>query len=429
MKILTLIHKDIQLFTKSRSAVLLTFIVPMVIIVIFGAIFGGFGGKSSLSEMKILLVDEDRSDFSKSFHTLLDSLEELEVYTKYKVDSTYVNFDEETMDEWIKKGNYKLGLLLPSGFKKAFDAGDKIPLQIHYDPKFQIEFNIIQGILQRTIFQNFPNLMLNGVYKQADEYLGEQSGKAFQNDIDNVVSNYFSMQEAVPDSLVEEEEFSMFDNPLELEAVELLGEEKKNPMFAQYVAGMAVMFLLFSVTNAGASILDEKNNGTIKRLLIAPVNKSHIILAKMSYVSIIGFFQLIVLFLFGWVVFKLSIFQEIPGLLLMIISTAFAASSIGIFIASICRNQSQVSSLSTLLILGMSALGGSMVPYTIMPTFINKIGRFTVNYWAMKGFTDIFWRNLHVVDVLPSVFILLGITFVFSSLAIIIFNKKLVENL
>jgi len=122
-----------------------------------------------------------------------------------------------------------------------------------------------------------------------------------------------------------------------------------------------------------------------------------------------------------------EIFKDVPALMIMIIPTALACSSVGIFIASICKNQQQVGSLSTLIVLGMSALGGSMFPSFIMPKYIQSIGSFTANHWAMKGITDIFWYNKHLADIYPSVLVLLGITAVFSFIAIKIFNKRLME--
>jgi ABC-type multidrug transport system permease subunit len=429
MNIITLIFKDIRLFSKSKSTIALTFFVPMIITLIFGAIFGGFGGSSALSDMKILMVDNDKTDFSVQFRAVLDSLPELTVYTKYKVKDEFVLFDEESMNNLIIKGNYKIGVVIPTGFQEAFQNGKNLPLKMHYDPKFVIEYNILYGLLQKTIMQNFPTIMMNSLYRTTNEYLGEQLGAQFKNDIDKTVQTYFpERKENTSQSSQTGTSFNPLADPLALETVELLGQKQKNPMFAQYVAGMAILFLLFSVTDAGASLLNEKHNGTIKRLLIAPVSRGEILLSKMAYSIFLGIIQLTVLFLFGWLVFKLQVFEHVIALLVMILATALACASIGIFIASICKNQNQVSGLSILIVLGMSALGGSLVPSIVMPSYILNIGKFTLNYWAMKGFTDILWRNLRLQDILLSVFILIGIGIVFSTISIIIFNKKLMEE-
>jgi len=409
MNIIPLIKKDFRLFFKSKSAVALTYLVPMVITLIFGAVFGGFGKAEGINDIKILLVDDDQTEFSKKFHASLDSLQELTIYTKRKVNDEFIPFDIEAMDGWIKDGKRKLGVYIPKGFEEKIENGEKIPLEIHFDPKYQIEYGITSGLIQKTMLENFPQILISSIMKSQ-------------------LFRHFSFVENQDRVLGKNtEQLRKMENPLDMKSVKLLGEEQDNSMFAQYVAGMAVMFLLFSVTAAGASLIDEKKNGTINRLLIAPVKRSEILLSKMIYISLLGLSQLIVLFLFGWLVFKLNIFKDVLALVVMIIVTALACGSVGIFIASICKNQQQVGSISTLIVLGMSALGGSMFPSFIMPKYIQTIGNFTVNHWAMKGITDIFWYNKHLSDIYPSVLVLIGIAVVFSFIAIRIFNRRLME--
>ncbi|MBC8384733.1 MAG: ABC transporter permease [Candidatus Cloacimonetes bacterium] len=409
MNIIPLIKKDFKLFFKSKSAVALTYIVPMVITLIFGAVFGGFGKSEGIGSIKVLLVDDDQTEMSQKFHSLLDSLSILRIYTQRKVKDDYILFDQKSMDEWIREGKRKLGIYIPKGFGRNILTGRKIPLEIHFDPKYQIEYGITNGIINKVLMESFPQILINSVMKSP-----QFRQFSFAENQDPVIHN-------IPDNTPK------MENPIDLKSVKLLGKAKENSMFAQYVAGMAVLFLLFSVTHAGASLIDEKNNGTINRLLIAPVKRSEILVSKMLYISLLGFSQLIVLFLFGWLVFNLNIFKDVSALFVMIIVTALACSSVGIFIASICKNQQQVGSLSTLIVLGMSALGGSMFPSFIMPKYIQTIGKFTLNHWAMKGITDIFWYNKGLMEIYPSVLILLGITAVFSFIAIKLFNKRLME--
>ncbi len=432
MNIINLIRKDIIQLSKSPSAVLLTFVVPMIITLIFGAIFGGFGGEDEgISDIRVLWTDLDNSDFSAKVKTALDTLDELTIYGSYKDGDTYQLFDMETMDQLIKKGRYKVGIVVPDSFGVKIESGKDAKLIIHYDPKYSIEYNIVSGLMQKTLMMEFPQIIFNKLVGSTEDFLGIEESDKFYESINNVVAQHFPEAEPVnkgsimnfemPDSM------NFMENPIDIESVELLGKEEKNTMFVQYVAGMAVMFLLFSVTYGGSSLLEEKHAGTIKRLLIAPVSRGEILTAKMLYISLLGLLQLIVLFIFGWIVFGLDIFKDLPALIIMIVFTAVAASSLGIFLASICKNERQVNSLATLVILGMSALGGSMVPTFVMPSYIRTIGKFTLNHWAMQGFTGIFWRNMHLDELWPNIAVLAVIAIVFSSIAIIIFNKRLID--
>src|SRR6185436_17963589 len=102
--------------------------------------------------------------------------------------------------------------------------------------------------------------------------------------------------------------------------------------------------------------------------------------------NIISMSQLTVMFLFAWIVFGLDITLNIPSLMLMISATAFACSSFGVFLASFAKSRQQVQGLSTLIILVMSAVGGSMIPLFLMPSWMQKIAVVSVNYWGIQGF-------------------------------------------
>jgi ABC-type multidrug transport system permease subunit len=77
----------------------------------------------------------------------------------------------------------------------------------------------------------------------------------------------------------------------------------------------------------------------------------------------------------------------------------------------------------------MSAIGGSMIPLFIMPVWMQKIAVFSVNYWGIQGFYDIFWRMLPVTDVtfLSRAGILFAIGLVLNLLAYRLFKKNILE--
>ena len=203
--------------------------------------------------------------------------------------------------------------------------------------------------------------------------------------------------------------------------------ENNNLGLVQSVAGVAIMMLLFSVTGMGSGMLTEKEEGTLKKLLYSPIRPSSILFGKMLSTIIVSIIQLTVMFVFAWIAFGLDIFIDIPSLVVMILSTAFACAGFGIFIASISKSRKQVESYSTLVILIMSAVGGSMVPIFIMPAIMQKIAVVSVNYWSIQGFYDIFWRHLPISDVMTRVAVLIGIGIFMMAISIRNFNKNILD--
>jgi ABC-2 type transport system permease protein len=86
-------------------------------------------------------------------------------------------------------------------------------------------------------------------------------------------------------------------------------------------------------------------------------------------------------------------------------------------LASMCHSRGQLGAVSTLLILMMSSLGGSMFPRFLMPESVQKAGLFTINAWAIDGFTKVFWRDLPVTALWPQVSVLLAVGIVLFALA------------
>lgn len=83
----------------------------------------------------------------------------------------------------------------------------------------------------------------------------------------------------------------------------------------------------------------------------------------------------------------------------MTLVTAGASSSFALLLASMCKSRTQLSWISTIVILSMSALGGSMVPRYLMSESMQRAGMLTFNAWALEGYNKIFWRDLHLHDI------------------------------
>jgi len=153
------------------------------------------------------------------------------------------------------------------------------------------------------------------------------------------------------------------------------------------------MFLLFSSAGAAGLLIEEEERGTLERLLSAGVGMGTILAGNWIFLLLIGIAQLAIMFAWAAVVFGLPLEGPavLAGLATMILVTAAACAAFGIMLAALCRSRAQMSGLSTIVILVMSALGGSMVPRFVMPAFMETTARFTVNGWSLDGFLAVLW--------------------------------------
>jgi ABC-2 type transport system permease protein len=125
-------------------------------------------------------------------------------------------------------------------------------------------------------------------------------------------------------------------------------------------------------------------------------------------------------------VFGLDLFtlNHLVGFIAMTLFTGAAAAAFGIVLATLCRSRAQLGGMSTIIILIMSALGGSMVPRFVMPAFMNDVAKFTFNGWALDGYLRVFWHEKEdaglvesLIWITPQLAVLAGMTVAFLLIA------------
>ncbi len=398
--------KDLKLFIYDKRSTLLTFLLPIVLITLFAFAFGAMGKNDAQSKPKNLLVaDLDQTVASKKIIQKLDSVKGLRM----------VAVDLDKAKELVIKGKYPGVLIFHKGYADSLSEGIDAPLELMYDKAREMEIGMLQPVLISNIMESVGK---ETVSKHINKYL-DNNFPHLDKGITNKIIN---------DAVSEGENSPSIDIDSAVTLTSIVGEKKEsNLALVQAVAGTAIMMLLFSVAGLGTSILEEKENGTIHRLFYSPLKGSSILYGKMLIAFFVSLIQLMVMFVYAWLVFGLDIFTNIPALIMMIIATGFAISSFGVFLAAISKTRQQAQGLSTIIILVMSAIGGSMVPLFIMPEIMQTIGMISLNYWGIQGFYDIFWRDLPTADIFPRILVLLGIGLVMTFISIRLFKKSILK--
>lgn len=428
-----LVIKEILRFINEKTAMLLTFIVPVVLIIIFGNIFGGHGG--TRGKANLILVNQSESELAKLIEAKLDSSASLRIIKDYSTENseTRIPYTEETAKDHIEKGKISAAIVLPEGF--FTDTSSSLKFKFYYDPKNEIESALIQGAIQETVMSQVGGIIPVLMMRKAKKELGDKNFLSFSNDIKKTVSRNFgvnidslnfwqdNLEERMLKTTAENDSANVFKELVEFESKQLVGVDVSNPGLARSVGGVAIMFLLFTLTAVANSFFEEKSEGTLKRLLCMPVKRSQILWSKYIYSMLLGIIQLLVLFTSAWMIFGLDIFSNFLNLFIVIIASAAAAVSFGMIITTFAKSINQANGMSTLLILLMSAIGGAWFPIFLLPDWMQSLAKGTLTYWSVEGFIQVLWRGADFSAIAFNILILFSIAVIINFYSLIRFRQ------
>lgn len=439
--ILALFLKDIARFRRDRTSLLLTFVVPAVLIYIFGNVFGV--NRESSGPVGIPLAVVNQAENSKAAEAIIASLKRektFRVITTLK-DAGQIDkpLTEEAVRGMFRDNRIRFAIIFPPDTQSDNQFGLK--LRYLNNPRNEIETQTVNGILQKTIFTAAPSVLLDSLRKRSIRTIGAEKTEAFYRSIARSAGQNFGgdpnriFDEMMRGDLLSAPRESsdkaatggtstdFFSRLINIESEQVSGRQVKNAAATRSVGGWAVMFMLFSVSGAATSLFEEKKAGLFQRILAAPVKRSHILWSKYLFCTALGMVQLTALFITGRLLFKVDITGNLGNLVLICLAASSACTAFGMCLASIARSPAAASGIATFLILTMSALGGAWFPISLMPEFIQSLSKLTLVYWAMEGFLQVLWASCTLRDLLPFLGVLLGITAVINAVSIWRFNR------
>jgi ABC-2 type transport system permease protein len=415
--ILTILRIGFINLRRDRVVQALSFLLPIMFFSIFATVFGNQG--SVTQKVDVAVVDEDQSDYSKKLVAALAAEGALRVRTT-KTDTAVPDaalLDRDAAEKLVKDGTIPVAIILPSGLgtRKLWGgaAAGAPKVQLLADVSDPIAPKMVEGILQEVSFTAAPEALASQGIEMFQKYSGPLTPSQ-QANVDTWLSSMRGRGAATPAAPDAERPAAAVGLQTEVVNVMQKGTSVSNAnMVSFYAAGIGVMFLLFSSAGAGGTLLEEAESGTLGRLLGAQGGMTSVLAGKWVFLTICGVLQLTVMFVWGALAFHLPLAIHLPGFVVMAVVTAAAASAFGLVLATISRSRQQLSGISTIVILAMSAIGGSMFPRFLMTAAMQKFGKITFNAWALDGFQKVFWRGARVVELWPEVTVLVGLTLVF----------------
>ncbi|MCB8981711.1 MAG: ABC transporter permease [Ardenticatenaceae bacterium] len=384
---------------SSRSVLIFQLLLPILFTFMVGQGTGGFDGPSSIVvTWPLAVANEDSGSLGTS---LVDTLS-----ADPNLDVTIIAADEA--ETAVTNDDALAALIIPANFSEQLAAGNLPALDFYSDPADVQEVQPIEQAVLGAASQLGGAVTAASLSRDVASELG-----LFTDNVSE--ADYFAT--AVSDAQ------TAWQNPptavqINEDEIVVTAENVIPQGTSQSSPGMMAMFATFTMVGGAVVLLEERQNGTLRRLLVMPIRKSTIMVGKLVGILLSGLVQMVILILFGALVFGIPWANAPLALGIMVISFALAITALGLMFASLTKTLAQANALSTIVVLSISALGGAWWPLDIVPGWMQTLGRLSPISWAMDGFHDIITRGLGVTAVLPEAGILLAFAAVFLAVGV-----------
>lgn len=445
MRILfTLVRKDFANFMRDRTAVMLTFLVPIALIYIFGQVFGLNRKDNGPTGIRLAVVNQSANAAADKLVEALKAEKSFHVLTRFiNPDKSERALVESDLRPMIRDRKFRFAVIIPPDLIPTTGLG--LHLKILSDPRNEIETQTVNGLLQKTIFTSAPQLLGQSLQSRARDRLGDTRLDQFNGAIASAVTEAFGGDRDATKKAIASGDFplgaatapadttegvkaatsaNLFSRIVRVETEQVVGKEVKSPEATRVVGGWAMMFLMFALSASAAAFFDEKKSGLFQRLLSTPVQRAHLLWSRFIYGVILGLVQLTVLFFAGRIMYGIDVLGNLGNLMIVCTAAAAACTAFGMLVAAFSPTAAAANGLATFLVLTMSATGGAWFPVSFMPEFMQTLARFTLVYWSMEGFSQVLWAGQSLREILPTVGILLGIASGVMAVAVWRFNRS-----
>jgi ABC-2 type transport system permease protein len=405
--------KDLKLMFRDRAALTFMLLAPFLLTIAMGFVTGRFsGGTTGISDIPVVIVNLDQGDLGNALEDLFnsDDLSELMEPT--------ASTDPEAARHLIDDDKASAAIIIPEGFTESIIPADGATLDPNYVQPEPVKIEV---------YANPSSPTSAGVVKAiVDEFISrvEEGRTSSMTSIVGLMQNGL-----VNPQNVESEAQALFQNMDEIESTAITLKTNKEgaeavefDMLAYFAPGMALMFLMYTVSYGGRSILSERAQGTLPRLMISPTQTFQVLGGKVLGIFFMGTAQVGILILASTLFFQVQ-WGDALGVTVLILAAVFGATGWGMLITAFARTPAQVASTGTVVMLIFSILGGSFISLENFPPFIQTISKITPNAWGLDGFTTLALGGTlkNLAEPISALLIMGAVLF---GIAVVLFNRN-----
>jgi ABC-2 type transport system permease protein len=411
--------KDLQILIRDRGGLASLFLMPvMFILVMSTALRGAFSAGGSNNPTPLVVVNLDAGDLADK------AIGDLKTVDGIKIEEMWEGqpVTRDLAEQLIRDGKRRVAIVFPADFservlQRATDLSASAAIVTFIaDPASGAQFlgpiqGSVQGFILRVASYAQAPQQIGAAFDQMAAQADPQSapiisqiGKVFVQRLENGGG----LEGSATDSPVTFETIA----PAEFKV------QKFPDSVQQSVPGYALFGIFFIAQVLATSILREKQEGTFRRLLVAPLPRAALLIGKLLPYYLVNLTQVALMFAVGVVVFKMSLGNDPLALVLVTLAASASSTGLGLLVSALGKTPEQIGGLSALLVVTLAALGGVMVPTFIMPPFMQTLSKISPHAWALAGYQDVIVRGLGVSAVLPEVGVLMVFAAIFFGIAV-----------
>jgi ABC-2 type transport system permease protein len=402
--------KEIQVLLRDRGALALLILFPILLSGVQGGanVMAAAEGESPSILLQVGLVNRDPEIFGDEVSKAIKSIDVLEVET----------FSSEVdAEEQVAKGEIAAAIVIPADFSEKVNAYTPVAVEVIVDPAQPESISIITGIMNQVVDEvNIWGEVQYGVRSVLDK-----SGL-----LENATPEQMAAIGAQNLGVIMTRLNEMRRSPaIEVVSEDLQGEVTEGgimPYLAYIYSAYIVLFVFFVVGSCAESIQDEREMGTLRRLVAAPIPRGAVIGGKMLGYMVIPCIQAAILFTVGNLVFDISLGRSPGGLIILTLIVAGVSTSMGLLLATLVSSKKQAGDMGTLLGFVLGFAGGAIPIAPLLMTRMEgpmaMISRVVPHANAIEGYYKLTAENASLVDILPEIGILLGMMLVFLFFAV-----------
>jgi ABC-2 type transport system permease protein len=397
-KIFSIASKELRLWLQAPGNWLTVFLVPLAFIGILGSVFA-----KGTPVITVFAVNEDKGEYGAEIIELLANSENLE----FEMLAT-----QDEADARVAKGDRMAAVVIREDFSDAVKTSDGGSIIVIVDPARKKDGGLVTGLVQSALIKSVVyaeiDRALQGMFKK--QSASSENNQFFQTFINAGIKAVLakSVNEAI-------------DNPLikvETEPLSQKSSDAELSIMSSLSPGFALSFVFFLISHLAMTVVDERETGTLRRLITTPASRAVILFGKALPFFDVAVIQLVFILLVCNMVFGMELGSEPLALTVIVLSIGACVAGLGIMVAALVKNGAQAAIGAVVIALAMAAVSGCMMPQ-VKVAGLNMV---TPHYWALEGIQNVIARGMGMDGVLMQSGILLGMAVLFFTIGALRFK-------